>query len=58
MVHIMAFSHHEVVGEKQCLVNGETVTVIKSSLNPILFGGDQLTASRARSAKKAKTEQC
>ena len=53
----MAFSHHyvpQVVGEKQCLVNGETVTVIKSSLNPILFGGDQLTASRARSAKKAK----
>ena len=29
-------------------------SVIKSSLNPILFGGDQLIASHARSAKKAK----
>ena len=57
MVDIMAFSHQyvpDVVGEKQCLDNGETVTVIKSSLNPILFGVDQLTASLARSAKKAK----
>ena len=32
----------------------ETVQVRKASLHPILMGGDQLTAARARGAKKAK----
>lgn len=57
MVDIMSHLHRYVpedVYEDECTVDGEAVTVLKASLYPILFGGDQLTAARARSAKKAK----
>ena len=33
---------------------GEVVSVPQERVHPILFGGDQLTACRARGAKKAK----
>ena len=33
---------------------GVTTQVPKASLHPIIIGGDQLTAARARGAKKAK----
>ena len=32
----------------------EVISISKTKLHPILLGGDQLTASRARGAKKAK----
>ena len=35
-------------------VEGDTNVVERASVYPILFGGDQLTAARARGAKKAK----
>ncbi len=33
---------------------GEAVKVAKAKFSPLLLGGDQLTAARARGAKKAK----
>lgn len=59
MVDIMKHMHQYVPYdeyEEEQMVEGiaETVTVTKASAYPILFGGDQLTAARARSARKAK----
>lgn len=34
--------------------SGETVSVPKSRVFPVLFGGEQLTAARARGAKRVK----
>ena len=57
MIDIMTHIHQYVpcyVHEEEHDIQGEMVKVAKESVYPILFGGDQLTASRARSAKKAK----
>ena len=57
MIDIMTHIHQYVpcyVHEEERDIQGEMVKVAKESVYPILFGGDQLTASRARSAKKAK----
>ncbi len=40
--------------EVKTLSTGETATVVKAKHHPILFGGDQLTAARMRSAQKAR----
>ena len=58
MIDIMTHIHQYVpcyVHEEERDIQGEMVKVAKESVYPILFGGDQLTASRARSAKKAKS---
>ena len=34
--------------------NGQVVKVCKAIFNQVLLGGDQLTAARAREARKAK----
>ena len=57
MIEVMNYSHKyvpECLLEEKCQVNEQTITIYKSLINPLLFGGDQLTAARARSAKKAK----
>ena len=58
MVDILAHIHQYVpsvsFSEDREISTGETVQVHKASMHPILFGGDQMTASRSRSAIKAK----
>ena len=57
IIEVMNYSHKYVpehLLEEICLVNEQTITIYKSLISPILFGGDQLTASRARAAKKPK----
>lgn len=36
------------------LPNGETMTVDRTQFSPVLFGGDQLTAARARGARNLR----
>lgn len=40
--------------EETNISTGETVTIQKAKLHPIIFGGDQLTAAKMRSAQKAR----
>ena len=40
--------------ERKICSTGEVVMKEKANLRPILFGGDQLTAARARSAMKVR----
>ena len=58
MVDIMTKVHKYVPAkcykEPYTLESSEVISISKAKLHPILFGGDQLTASRARGAKKAK----
>lgn len=58
MVDIMSHVHQYVPTvahtEEVTLTTGEKVVVNRESMYPLLFGGDQMTASRARSAKKVK----
>lgn len=59
MVEIMSSLHQYVPTVKyveDCFIpsTGLTTQVPKASLHPIIIGGDQLTAARARGAKKAK----
>ena len=59
MVDIMSCLHTYVPTEdytEQCFIpsSDSTVQVPKAVFHPIIIGGDQLTASRARGAKKAK----
>eukprot|EP00731_Ephydatia_muelleri_P002965 Em0001g2965a len=54
MIGIVNHIHHYVPAvpdiQEQVLSTGETVDVDQTSLHTILFGGDQLTCARARSA--------
>lgn len=59
VVEIMSNLHQYVPTVKyvgDCFIpsTGVTAQVSKASLHPIIIGGDQLTAARARGAKKAK----
>ena len=59
MVDTMSCLHTHVPTEdytEQCFIpsSDSTVQVLKGVFHPIIIGGDQLTASRARGAKKAK----
>lgn len=59
MVHIMEQLHSYVpakryVEDVHCKDSEEAVQIPKAVIHPILFGGDQLTAARARGAKSAK----
>lgn len=59
MVDILTHIHQYVptisYEEMKAISSGEDVTIIKEKLHQILVGGDQMTAARARSAKKAKS---
>ncbi len=51
--------HHEYVPsvvhqEKQYCSTGESIAKERTTLHPILFGGDQLTAARIRGAMKVR----
>jgi hypothetical protein len=59
MVDIMKHVHSNYIpfqehAEDKTISTGETVTVTKAKHHQILFGGDQLTAARMRSAQKAR----
>lgn len=60
MVDIMEHVHdhyipfHEYTEEETLSSTGEIVSVVKAKHHQILFGGDQLTAARMRSAQKAR----
>lgn len=59
MVDIMKHVHDHYIPfqeyiEKETVSTGEVVNVIKATHHQILFGGDQLTAARMRSAQKAR----
>ncbi len=56
MVEIMEHIHNYVPSKQYCDYdeNDETISIPRAILYPILFGGDQVTATRARSAKLAK----
>ena len=56
MSHLHQYVHAQEFTEDVSLPNtGETVPVQKAVIHSILFGGDQLTAARARGAKRIKT---
>ena len=58
MVHIMEELHKYVptksYKEDYTTTDGEVIQIPKAAIHPVLFGGDQLTAARARGAKSAK----
>lgn len=60
MVDIMKKIHTSYVPTKQCDQtyakegSNNDIIIPDAKIHPILFGGDQLTATRARGAKKAK----
>lgn len=57
MVEVMEHLHKyipERIVKEHYVIDDIDMVIEKSSISPVLFGGDQLTASRARSAKKAK----
>ena len=60
MVEIMDYLHQYVPSatyqENRVISTGERVTVERANLHLILIGGDQLTAARARSAKKSESK--
>ena len=63
MVHIMEQLHNYVPAKRyyEDLPNEdseEVVQIPKAVIHPILFGGDQLTAVRARGAMSAKVNSC
>lgn len=52
--YVPMLEHHEDVAIPH---TSETVSVTKASVHPIVIGGDQLTAARARGALKAKKNE-
>lgn len=58
MVDIMTHLHQFVPSvsstEEEVVSNGERVQVVKEKMHKLLVGGDQMTATRAKSAIKAK----
>lgn len=58
MVDILTHTHQYVPSmsykEMKNISTGENVVIEKERMHPILVGGDQMTAARTRSAKKAK----
>ena len=58
MVDIVSHLHQYVPvihdTDRKTISNGDSVTVNKDVCRPLLFGGDQLTAARARGAKKSR----
>ena len=58
MTKIMQIIHSNYVPtnewKEDCTINGTEISIPKACVHPILFGGDQLTAARARGAKRAK----
>jgi L1 cell adhesion molecule like protein len=58
MVNVMTHLHQYVrtvcTSQERTISTGQTVQEESTSLRPILVGGDQLTAARARSAIKSK----
>jgi L1 cell adhesion molecule like protein len=58
MVHILGELHRYVptkpYKEDYTTTGGEVIQIPKAAIHPVLFGGDQLTAARARGAKLAK----
>lgn len=57
MVEIMSHLHHYVPSveyTEKITVNEEPVEVLQASITKILLGGDQLTAARARGARRAR----
>jgi L1 cell adhesion molecule like protein len=59
MIDIMTHLHQYVptvsTSQEHVISTGETVHEESATLHPIIVGGDQLTAARARSAIKSKT---
>lgn len=54
LTHLHQYVPHVTYNETIYISNGEKETVEKAKMYPILFGGDQLTAARARHSIKAK----
>lgn len=58
MVQIMEHAHTYVpfvpYTEERCISNGDKIDVTKAVMHKIIFGGDQLTVARMRSAQRSR----
>ena len=54
LTHLHQYVPHVTYFENRSISNGDKETIEKAKMHPVLFGGDQLTAARARHSIKAK----
>ncbi len=54
MTHLHQYVPTTTTSEERTISTGEITMEEKARVHPILLGGDQLTAARARGAKKSK----